>query len=69
MTCRAARLFSNPTRLDLLYCCRCGSTDLGVSGISTGFGPYLCPICVQSVAEGGVAKGLGTERIGWFVPS
>jgi hypothetical protein len=56
MTCRSARLFSNPAPLDLVYCRMCGSTDLELSCTSKTFGPHLCLICVQSLIELGVAK-------------
>ena len=60
MSCRSARLFSNPAPLDLVYCRMCGSTDLLMSYTSKTFGPHMCLICVQSLIE--------LERAKPFVP-
>lgn len=59
MTCRSARLFSNPAPRDLVYCRMCGSTDLELSCTSKAFGPHMCLICVQSLIELGTAQPFG----------
>ncbi|HNP31273.1 MAG TPA: hypothetical protein PKK23_19660 [Nitrospirales bacterium] len=51
MTCRSARLFSNPAPLNLVYCRLCGSTNLELTCPPNTFGPHLCLICVQSLIE------------------
>ena len=50
MTCRVARLSQDLLRLELAFCCECGSADLEVCYTSKALGPHLCPICVQSLA-------------------
>ncbi|MBA3964509.1 MAG: hypothetical protein H0X47_01790 [Nitrospirales bacterium] len=59
MTCRSARLFSNPAPLDLVYCRMCGSTDVELSCTSKAFGPHLCLSCVRSLIELGREKQFG----------
>jgi len=54
VTCRVARLSQDNLRLELAFCCECGSADLEVCYTSKALGPHLCPICVQSLAECGV---------------
>lgn len=69
MSCRAARSFQNHTRMEPVYCCECGSTHLEVFGASKIIGPYLCPICAQSMVGCGVAKDLGPEPVRSLSPS
>ncbi len=58
MTCRVARLPQDLARTNLAYCCECGSANLEVFFTSKTLGPHLCPMCVQSKAEGGVAESM-----------
>ena len=51
MTCRVARLSQDLLRIDLAFCCECGSADLETCFISKSLGPHLCPICAQSMVE------------------
>ena len=48
MTCRVARSFQDRPRIDLVFCCECGSADLEVCYTSKALGPHLCPICALS---------------------
>lgn len=69
MTCRSARLFSNPVPLDLVYCRMCGSTDLELSCTSKAFGPHLCLICVRSLIESGRKSNLALSHgVTLYVP-
>ena len=43
MTCRVARLSQDIFRVDLVFCCECGSGDLEVCYTSKALGPHLCP--------------------------
>ncbi len=56
MTCRVARLSQNFFRVDLVFCCECGSGDLEACYTSKALGPHLCPTCVQSKVECGMAE-------------
>ena len=56
MTCGAARFPQNISRVDLVFCCECGSRDLEVCYTSKALGPHLCPTCVQSKMGCGVAE-------------
>lgn len=56
MTCRVARSFRDHSRLDLVSCCECGSTDPSVLSVSMSLGPYLCPVCEQSLIAHGATK-------------
>jgi hypothetical protein len=70
MTCRVARSYHNPTQpIDLVSCCKCGSTHLEVFYTSKTLGRHLCPICAQSMVECGVVKELGPEPVRCLVPS
>ena len=62
MTCGVARLFQDLLRVDLAFCCECGSGDLEVCYTSKALGPHLCPICVQSMVECGVAESMSHSR-------
>ena len=53
MTCRVARLSQDLLRIDLAFCCECGSANLEVCHTSKALGPHLCPICAQSKVEYG----------------
>ena len=55
MTCRVARLSQDLARMNLVYCCQCGSSNLETFHTSRTLGPHLCPMCAQSKSEGGVA--------------
>ena len=56
MTCRVARFPQNLFRVDLVFCCECGSGNLEVCYTSKALGPHLCPTCVQSKVECDVAE-------------
>ena len=58
VTCRVARFPQNLFRVDLVFCCECGSGDLEVCYTSKALGPHLCPTCVQSKVECGVAESM-----------
>jgi hypothetical protein len=45
MTCRVARLSQDLFRMDLDFCCECGSADVEVCYTSNALGPHLCPTC------------------------
>ncbi len=53
VTCRVARSFPDLFRMDLAFCCECGSADLEVCYTSKALGPHLCPTCGQSKGECG----------------
>jgi hypothetical protein len=53
VTCRVARLSQDLLRIDLAFCCECGSADLEVCYTSKALGPHLCPTCAQSMVECG----------------
>jgi len=63
MTCRVARSFQNHVQMDLVYCCKCGSWNLGVFWTSQTLGPHLCPMCVPSKLEAGAAESM-TRSLG-----
>jgi hypothetical protein len=54
VTCRVARLSQGHLRMDLVFCCECGSADLEVCYTSKTLGPHLCPSCTPSNVECGV---------------
>jgi hypothetical protein len=56
VACRVARFPQNLFRVDLVFCCECGSGDLEVWYTSKALGPHLCPTCVQSKVGCGVAE-------------
>ena len=58
MTCRVARLPQNLARMNLVYCCQCGSSNLETFHTSRTLGPHLCPMCTQSKGEGGAAESM-----------
>jgi len=58
MTCRVARMSPDLLRIDLAFCCECGSADLEVCHTSKALGPHLCPTCAQSKVECGVAESM-----------
>lgn len=58
MTCGVARLSQNLFPVDLVFCCECGSGDLEVCYTSKALGPHLCPTCVQSKVECGMAESM-----------
>ncbi len=68
MSCRTARMFSNPAQLDLV-CCKCGSTDLEVFYPSRTFGPHLCLGCVQSLVEWETSTAIIPESVRELVRS
>jgi hypothetical protein len=51
MTCRVSRLSPDLLRINLVFCCECGSSDLEVCSTSKAMGPHLCQICTQSMVE------------------
>jgi hypothetical protein len=51
VTCRVDRLSQDLLRIDLAFCCECGSADLEVCFTSKSMGPHLCSICAQSKSE------------------
>jgi hypothetical protein len=61
VTCRAARSSQNLFRIDLAFCCECGSADLEVCYTSKALGPHLCPTCTQSMVEYGTWKDTQTR--------
>ena len=54
MTCRVARSSQDHLRMNLVFCCECGSADLEVCSTSKTLGPHLCQTCAQSMFECGV---------------
>jgi hypothetical protein len=58
VTCGVARLPQNLFRVNLAFCCECGSGDLEVCYTSKALGPHLCPTCAQSKVECGVEEGM-----------
>jgi hypothetical protein len=56
VTCRVARVSQDLLRIDLAFCCECGSADLEVCYTSKAQGPHLCPAYAQSMVECGVAE-------------
>ena len=63
MTCGVARLSPNLLRVELVFCCECGSGDLEVCYTSKALGPHLCPTCVQSKIGCGVAERMPQSRM------
>ena len=56
MTCRVARLSPDLLRIDVVFCCECGSPDREMCYTSKALGPHLCPTCAQSMVECGGSK-------------
>jgi hypothetical protein len=56
MTCRVARLSPDLLRVDVVFCCECGSADREVCYPSKALGPHLCQTCAQSMVECGMAE-------------
>ena len=56
VTCRVARSSQNIFRIDLAFCCECGSADLETCYTSKALGPHLCLTCTQSKVEYGTWK-------------
>ena len=56
VTCRVARSSRNLLRIDLAFCCECGSADLEVCYTSKALGPHLCPTCVQYKVKYGTCE-------------
>ena len=56
MTCGVARSSQNFLRIDLAFCCECGSADLEACYSSKALGPHLCQSCAQSKVECGTWK-------------
>jgi hypothetical protein len=56
VTCRVARLSQDHFRIELAFCCECGSADLEVCYTSKALGPHLCPTCAQYKVEYGTWK-------------
>ncbi len=56
MSCRVARLSSDLLRINLVFCCECGSSDLEMCSASKALGPHLCLTCAQSMVEYGASK-------------
>jgi hypothetical protein len=56
VTCRVARLSQDHPRMDLVFCCECGSANLEVCCTSKTLGPHLCPTCAESMLECGAWK-------------
>jgi hypothetical protein len=50
MTCRVARSYQHFTRMGPVPCSECGLIYLDVRVASGTLGPYLCPICAQSLS-------------------
>ena len=69
MTCRVARLSQDRPRIDLIFCCECGSADLEVCYTSKTLGPHLCPTCGQSKVECGAAKETRARSPMWERPA
>ncbi len=56
MTCRVARLSQDLLRIDLAFCCECGSANLEMCSTLKALGPHLCPACALSKIECGTWK-------------
>jgi len=63
MTCRVARLSQDLSRIDLAFCCECGSADLEVCFTSKALGPHICQKCAQSMVECGTWKETQTRSL------
>ena len=55
MISRVARLPEDVARMNLVYCSESGSANLDGFHTSGTLGPHLCPTCVQSKVERGIA--------------
>jgi len=53
VTCGVARSSQNLLRIDLAFCCECGSADLEACCTSKALGPHLCSICAKLTVECG----------------
>jgi hypothetical protein len=69
VTCRVARLSQDRPRIELIFCCACGSADLEVCYTSKALGPHLCPTCDQSKVECGAAKETRARSPMWEHPA
>ena len=56
MSCLIARSSQNFLRIDLAFCCECGSADLEASYTSKALGPHLCSIYAELKVECGTGK-------------
>lgn len=56
VTCRVARLSQDHPRMDLVFCCGCGSANLEMCYTSKTLGPHLCQAFAQSMVECGAWK-------------
>ncbi|HSL04302.1 MAG TPA: hypothetical protein VK901_12305 [Nitrospiraceae bacterium] len=56
VTCRLARLSQDLLRVDLAFCCECGSADLETCYTSKALGPHLCSICAKAKVDYGTWK-------------
>jgi hypothetical protein len=63
MTCRVARLSQDLLRIDLAFCCECGSAELEVCFTSKALGPHLCQKCARSMVECGTWKETHTRSL------
>jgi len=61
VTCGVARSSQNFLRIDLAFCCECGSADLEACYSSKALGPHLCQSCAQSKVECGTWKDTQTR--------
>jgi len=53
VTCGVARSSQNLLRIDLAFCCECGSADLEACYTSKALGPHLCQSCTQCKVQSG----------------
>jgi len=63
MSCRVARLSQGILRIDLAFCCECGSAELEVCFTSKAMGPHLCQTCARSMVECGTWKEIQTRSL------
>jgi hypothetical protein len=70
MSCRVARFIEKPSQIALIDCCRCRITRVNGCWTSKTLGPYLCPICTQSMIESGMKENLNAPSLnmGFWVP-
>ncbi len=68
MTCRVARLSQDLSRIDLIFCCECGSADLEVCSTAKAQGPHLCQTCAQTMVECGPWEEARTRSPMWEQP-
>ena len=62
MTCRVARIPQDLARMNLVYCCECGSSNLEVFHTSRTLGPHLCTACAQSKVEAAESMARSSRR-------